>query len=188
MTKLAHLDLTARTIFMISFPIFEVLLVLYPTCFASRALRRHGSLISHWPSSMLIFPCLLAALTNHCLCSAKGKSALSKALVTSSSTSTWKYLGGSIWAETTTQHGPSTAGHNYRDTRLYHFNRMISLPPTFTPGPKSSAGAPVRANASGDRLLAFPNLAFTLPRLCSAGFSTSQQSYSLVHSWHTLHV
>lgn len=115
MTKLAHLDLTAQTIFMISFPIFEVLLVLYPTCFASRALRRHGSLISHWPSSMLVFPRLLAALTNHCLYSEKGKSALSKALVTSSSTSTCKYLEGSIWAKTATQHGPSTAVHIYRE-------------------------------------------------------------------------
>lgn len=115
MTKLAHLDLTARTIFMVSFPIFEVLLMLYPTCFASRALRLHGSLISHWPSSMLVFPRLLAALTNHCLCSEKGKSALSKALVTSSSTSTCKYLEGSIWAKTATQHGPSTAVHIYRE-------------------------------------------------------------------------
>lgn len=53
---------------------------------------------------------------------------------------------------------------------------------------KCSAGARVRANASGDRLLAFPNLTFTLPCLCSAGFSTLQQSHSLVHSWHTLHV
>lgn len=51
---------------------------------------------------------------------------------------------------------------------------------------RRSAGGCVRANASGDRLLAFPSLKFRLPHLCNAGFSTLQQSYFLVHSWHRL--
>lgn len=96
-TKLAHfLNLTTQTIFTILFPIFEVLLMLCSTCFTSRALSFHLSLIFHWPSSMLVFPYLLAALTNYCLCSEKRKSAVSKALVTSSSTSTCKYLSSSL--------------------------------------------------------------------------------------------
>lgn len=108
---------------MISSSIFEVLLMLHPTCFASRALRLHWSLICPWPSSMLVFPRLLAALTNHCLCSEKGKSALSKALATSSYTSTCKYLEGSIWAKTATQHGPSIAVHIYREDTPLSFQQ-----------------------------------------------------------------
>lgn len=136
-TKLAHLVLTTQTIFMISFPIFEVLLMLYPTCFASRALKLCWSLISHWPSSMLVFPCLLTALTNHWLCSEKGKSALSKALTTSSYTSTCKYLEGSIWAKTATQHGPSTAVHMYREDTPLSFQQNDISASRFYPEPKT---------------------------------------------------
>lgn len=121
---------------MISFPIFEVL-TLYPTCFASRALRLHWSLISHWPSSMLVFPCLLTALANHWLYSEKGKSALSKALTTSSYMSTCKYLEGSIWVKTATQHGPSTAVHMHREDTPLSFQQNDISASRFYPWTKN---------------------------------------------------
>lgn len=74
------------------FPSLKSSVMLDPTCFTSRALRFRWSLISRWPTSILVFPCFLAAVTNHCLCSEREKSAVSKALVISSSTSTCKYL------------------------------------------------------------------------------------------------
>lgn len=139
---------------MILFPIFEVLLMLYPTCFTSRALRFPclWSLTGHPPC--WFFPCLLAALTNHGLCSETGKSAVSKALLISSYTSTCKHLSSSpvwelppplsfwmVWWVPSVLRLPPSKGRSQlftftKNVFFYHSNRTRSLPYTFIPETK----------------------------------------------------
>lgn len=165
-------------------PIFEVLVMQDPTCFPSRALRFFWSLISHWPVSILVFfPCFLAALTNHCLRSARGKCAVSKALVISSSTSTCKYLSsqprwdapsllrslwmvclvGSICARIATQQGPVTAGDIYKDCIPLSFQQNGIAASHFYPRNRNECCHVIELTLLrllGNRFLTFPKLIY----------------------------
>lgn len=170
---------------MIWLPIFEVLVIQDPTCFTSRALRFFWSLISHWPVSILVFfPCFLGALTNHCLCSARGKSAVSKALMISSSTSTCKYLSslplwdapslllslrmvclvGSICARIATQQGPVSAVDIYKDCIPVSFQQNGIAASHFYPRNRNMNALHVieltLLRPLGNRFLTFPKLIY----------------------------
>lgn len=129
------------------------------------------------------FPCFLAALTNHCLRSARGKCAVSKALVTSSSTSTCKYLSsqprwdapslllslrmvclvGSICARIATQQGPVTAVDIYKDCIPVSFQQNGIAASHFYPRNRNECCHVIELTLLrplGNRFLTFPKLIY----------------------------